>query len=74
MAIVRTKLGFGLIISIKSPIMLGKDILNKYLLHAQNTLNVALMQAVRTTVNLIPGVRAEISDAKTVLEVIDIEP
>jgi hypothetical protein len=69
MADTTVALVFGLKVKLTSPIVLDNAIIQKYLSFAQGLLNTALLGAVKSTLNTIPGVKVEISNVKTLLTV-----
>ena len=74
MAIIQGSVQFGVRIAIKTPILPDETRMKAIVEQAESTLTKMFSAVVGTALNFMPGVSAEISEAKTQLKIDTVKP
>ena len=74
MAIIQGSVQFGVRIAIKTPILPDETMMKAIVAQAESKLTKMFSAVVGTALNFMPGVSAEISEAKTQLKIDTVKP
>ena len=74
MAIIQGSVQFGVRIAIKTPILPDETMMKAIVAQAESKLTKMISAVVGTALNFMPGVSAEISEAKTLLKIDTVKP
>ena len=74
MAIIQGSVQFGVRIAIKTPILPDETMMKTIVAQAESKLTKMFSAVVGTALNFMPGVSAEISEAKTQLKIDTVKP
>ena len=74
MAIIQGSVQFGVRIAIKTPILPDETMMKDIVAQAESKLTKMFSAVVGTALNFMPGVSAEISEAKTQLKIDTVKP
>ena len=74
MAIIQGSVQFGVRIAIKTPILPDETMMKAIVAQAESKLTKMFSAVVGTALNFMPGVSAEISEAKTLLKIDTVKP
>ena len=74
MAIIHGSIQFGVRIALKTPILPDETMMKTIVAQAESKLTKMFSAVVGTALNFMPGVSAEISEAKTLLKIDTVKP